>query len=90
MSQFRADQAMADEHGSRADEHRDEATREAAAEAVVGKKELLQFAQQMHQQSQGANEQLRRDLAETAASHQRGMQEQAAEFGRQVIEQRVT
>ena len=58
MSQFRADQAMTDEHGARADEHRDEAMRDAAAEAGVGKQELLQFAQQMHQQSQGANEQL--------------------------------
>ena len=74
MSQFRADQAMADEHGGRAGEHRDEAMREAAAEAGMGKQELLQFAQQMHQQSLCANEQLRRELAETAAIHQRGMQ----------------
>ena len=41
MSQFRADQAMTDEHGARADEHRDAAMGEAAAEAGVGKQNCL-------------------------------------------------
>ena len=36
MSQSRASKAMTDEHGGRADEHRDEAIREAATEAGEG------------------------------------------------------
>ena len=89
MSKFREQQQMITVHGAAADEQRDEAMGQAAAESGIGKQELLSFAQQMGQQSQQANEQLRRDMRDTADRHDRGMQEQAQEFGRQMMEQKV-
>ena len=89
MSKFREQQQMITTHGAAADEQRDEAMGQAAAESGIGKQELLSFAQQMNQQSQNVNEQLRRDMRDSADRHDRGMREQSAEFGRQAMEQRV-
>ena len=81
---------MVDTHGAAAGEQRGAAMGQAAAEAGVGTQELFNFAEEMLQQSQGVNEQLRRCLRDTADRHQRGMRAQAAELGRLMMEQRVS
>ena len=70
MSKFREQQQMITTHGAAADEQRDEAMGQAAAESGIGKQGLLSFAQQMNQQSQHVNEQLRRDMRDTADRQQ--------------------
>ena len=62
MSVFRDQQHMITTHGAAADEHRDEAMGQAAAESGIGNQELLSFVHQMNQQSKGVDEQLRRDM----------------------------
>ena len=69
MSKFRDQQQMITIHGAAADEQRDEAMGQAAAGSGVGKQELLSFVQQVHQQSQNVNGQLRRDMRDKADRH---------------------
>ena len=92
MTQFRGQQQAIDAHQANADEFRDEAMRQAAAETGDGgvtKHELKQFAQQLNSQSQDVSKQLQQGLQRSAQEHQRGLQRQAEEFGRQMAEERV-
>ena len=89
MGQFREQQAALREHGTQADLHRGEAMGSVVEENGVTKQEFMHFAQQVHQQAAGANAELQRGLQESAAHHQQGLQRQAEEFGRQMVEERV-
>ena len=94
MTQFREQQAAINAHASNADQYRDEAMRQAAAETGEGgggvtKHEFMQFAQQLNSQSQDVNRQLQQGLQQSAQEHQRGLQRQAEEFGRQMVEERI-
>ena len=86
MGQCREQQAALREHGAQTDLHREEAMGSAAEENGVTKQQFMHFAAQVHQQAAGANAELQRGLQESAANHQRGLQRQAEEFGRQMAE----
>ena len=92
MTQFREQQAAINAHAANADQFRDEAMRQAAAETGDGgvtKHEFMQFQQQLNSQSQDVNAKLQQGLQQSAQEHQIGLQRQAEEFGRQMAEERV-
>ena len=89
MTQFREMQQQTDESEAQKDEHRQTAFATAAADEGVGRHELQQFAHQLHQQSQRANEQLINHLNASAEHHRRGMQEQAATFAQQMAQKQL-
>ena len=89
MTQFREMQQQTNESETQKDEHRQTAFATAAADEGVGRHELQQFAHQLHQQSQRANEELVGHLNASAEHHRRGMQEQAATFARQMAEEQL-
>ena len=89
MTQFREQQAALNQHAAAADENRDEAMRQTAGEEGPTRHEFMQFAQQMASQAQGANATLQQGLQQSAEHHQQSLQQQAAEFGRQLAEERV-
>ena len=78
-NKFKENQQAVGGYSAAADEQRDHTmTQAAATEDGVTRQELLQFAQTMGQQSDGANQELRHCLQDSAQNHQRGMQDQAA------------
>ena len=89
MTQFREMQQQTNESETQKDEHRQTAFATAAADEGVGRHELQQFAHQLHQQSQRANEQLINHLNASAEHHRRGMQEQAASFAQQMAQEQL-
>ena len=68
MSQFREQQQAMAASQQNSDGARDEAMTQAAAESGVGKRELIEFAQQLSQQNSAAIRQLQTDHAATAAA----------------------
>ena len=89
MTHFREMQEQTNESDAQKDEHRREAVVAAAADEGVGRQELQQFANQLHQQSQHVNTELINNLNASAAHHRRGLEEQAATFARQMAHERL-
>ena len=92
MAQFREQEQAIHARQATADEFRDEAMRQAAAETGDGgvtKHEFMQFAQQLNSQSQDVNKQLQQGLQQSAQEHQRGLQRQAEKCWRQMAEERA-
>ena len=82
-------QEQTNESEAQKDEHRREAVVSAAADEGVGRQELQQFANQLHQQSQHVNAELINNLNASAAHHRRGLEEQAAAFAQQMAHERL-
>ena len=89
MSQFREQQQAMAASQQNSDEARDEAVTQAAAESGVGKRELIEFAQQLGQQNSAAIRQLQTDHAASAAADRRAAERQAEAFARQLAEHQV-
>ena len=89
MAHFRELQQQTNDSEAQKDEHRREAVVTAAADEGVGRQELQQFANQLHQQSQHVNEGLINNLNASAAHARRGLEEQAAAFARQMAQERL-
>ena len=66
MTQFIEMQQQTNESAAQKDEHRREAVVSAAADEGVGRQELQQFANQLHQQSQQVNAELINNLNASA------------------------
>ena len=89
MTHFREMQEQTNESEAQKDEHRREAVVSAAADEGVGRQELQQFANQLHQQGQHVNAELINNLNASAEHHRRGLEEQAAAFARQMAHERL-
>ena len=75
MTKFREMQQATNESEVQKDEHRREAVVQAASDQGVGRQELQQFVDQLHQQSSRANAELRGHLDASAEHHRRGLEE---------------
>ena len=89
MAQFREQQQAIVEGQRSADEARDEAMTQAADENGIGRRELLEFAQQLCHQKSAAISELKSQHAASAAADRRAAQAQAESFARQLAEHQV-
>ena len=89
MAQFREQQQAIVEGQRSADEARDEAMTQAADESGIGRRELLEFAQQLGQQNSAAISELQSQHTASAASDRRAAEAQAESFARQLAEHQV-
>ena len=89
LAQFREQQQAIMEGQRSADEARDEAMTQAADENGIGRRELLEFAQQLGQQNSAAISQLQAQHAASTASDRRAAEAQAESFARQLAEHQV-
>ena len=89
MPQFREQhQAVAECHRS-ADEARDEAMTQATDESGIGRRELLEFAQQLGQHNSVAINELQSQHAASAAADRKAAEAQAESVARQLAEHQV-
>ena len=89
MAQFREQQQAIVEGQRSADEARGEAMTQAAEESGIGRRELLEFAQQLGQQNSAAINELQSQHAASATSDRRAAEAQAESFARQLAEHQV-
>ena len=89
MAQFREQQPAIVEGQRSADEARDEAMAQAADENGIGRRELLEFAQQLGQHNSVAISELQAQHVASAASDRRAAEAQAESFARQLAEHQV-